>query len=441
MTNRKRFALVSSLAFAALLAACFLWPRLRIAGYEALVQVGPAGLRLWAFDRIGSLGDPGAEALGRIVADPRADIGDRRAALAVLGEMAEEGAASLPALAGALREQDRALRLEVVTALGEMGLPAQQSLLRVLDQDEDDQVRIEALVSLTNQGPAAAPLVLEVFEHRFSGGGMFDVFLVRALKSMGRPAVELLIAALRNQDAKIRRDAVVALGLTGPESSWALSELIALAKDEDAEVREALAEALVALEAPPTRAVPALIGILNTEDEVEDRLAAARALGSYGPAAASAVPGLIRALQGEGEAAFYSRARIRYIRSLGLIGPGAAPAAPVLREIAEADHLSVARAAEEALCAIDPRSKTEAAAWILGRLGSSAKPYRRDAVRRLVELAPDSLPALEQGLPSASVLERAVAALALRQLGRLDPEALKALGEDAYVRGVMNEIR
>jgi vesicle coat complex subunit len=91
-------------------------------------------------------------------------------------------------------------------------------------------------------------------------------------------------------------------------------------------------------------AVPALRTALKDE-EPNNRLLVAMSLGALGPAAASAVPDLGRALRTDKDA----RVRYRAAVALGAMGREAQAAVEALRRAAEDSSAEVRRAAAEAL--------------------------------------------------------------------------------------------
>jgi hypothetical protein len=122
--------------------------------------------------------------------------------------------------------------------------------------------------------------------------------------------VTALIAALKDPDREVRRNAVHAL--TGFDSSRIVEPMIAVLKDEDVELRKRAAIALA--RHGDERAVPALIGALKDADPAV-RAYAAQALGAVGDA--RAVDALTAALKDENVAV-----RRTAIRSLGAIADG-----------------------------------------------------------------------------------------------------------------------
>ena len=78
-----------------------------------------------------------------------------------------------------------------------------------------------------------------------------------------------------------------------------ISTLTDRAKDESVEVRRYLAEAFGSIGPAAVPAVPALIDMLDNDDDKQARFEAALALAQIGPAASDAVPVLANALWDE----------------------------------------------------------------------------------------------------------------------------------------------
>lgn len=95
------------------------------------------------------------------------------------------------------------------------------------------------------------------------------------------------------------------------------------------------------------------------QDDVRARWQAAYALGELGPAATEAVPALITLLENQRE---HEYVRGSAAWALGRIGPKAEAAAPLLRQTLASKHLSVRRAAAQAV----------------GELGDAATPLAAD---------------------------------------------------------------
>jgi HEAT repeat protein len=149
--------------------------------------------------------------------------------------------------------------------LTQIGKPPVELLIAAL-KDKDDYVRLRAAEALEEIGWEPS-----------SDTEKAQFYLAKRewdkLIKLGKPAVEPLIAALKNRDDYVRRYATVALGKIG--DTRAIEPLIAALKDEDEDVREGAVESLG--EIRDARAVVPLIAALKDNDE-DVQYAAAKVL-------------------------------------------------------------------------------------------------------------------------------------------------------------------
>ena len=182
-------------------------------------------------------------------------------------------------------------------------------------------------------GPVAAPAVTNI-------APIFQVLdnysnarycAISALWAIGPEAVPALLAGLKHPDGTTREKSAQALGAIQPPATDAVPALLALLKDPEAKVRAAGAQALGGIHADPETVVPALLQLfrsapafvanpqprpcvvndrsgkarvalmkpgmvspaLNEDSLLRIQVAAAEALGKYGPGAKEALPELI----------------------------------------------------------------------------------------------------------------------------------------------------
>jgi HEAT repeat protein len=217
--------------------------------------------------------------------------GAAAAALALLGphtayavpadELTFEGK-TLSAWVSQLSDKDAKARLAAANAIGEWGdraKPAIPVLVAAL-KDTNEDVRNAAVNSLAAAGP---------------------------------DAVGPLIQAFRNRDAEVRRLAAVALGnqgpLKGPEAKDAVRDLTILLKDKDPGVRRAAVVALGASQPKDEAAASALIDLLRDKD-ADVRVAVLDALPridsalriDHEPGGKIAIPVLVAALKDDSAA-------------------------------------------------------------------------------------------------------------------------------------------
>jgi len=170
---------------------------------------------------------------------------------------------ALAPLVAALADSDPRLRRAVVETLGKIGdVRAAESLMAALKDDESSMVRFAAARALGKIGDprAVEPLVTalgDVPDHEFAP----DVreAASEALEKIGAPAVESLVAALKDKDYAVRR--LVANVLGGIGDPRATEPLAAASEDGDSGTREEAALALGKI--GDLRAVEPLVALLT----------------------------------------------------------------------------------------------------------------------------------------------------------------------------------
>lgn len=229
---------------------------------------------LWALPQLDTA--QAREPLLTALADPSLQI--RRAAIAGLVHIRET--AAIEPLIERIIQQDNDLYEDVFKALAQLGV--------LLDHVSYHTRLIEPFGALlTSTTPTLRPLGMMALEKL---GWQPDRSAVEAAVcifrgawdrcvEIGAPAVEPLIAALKNEEKSHRQSAFLALVTIGTPS---VEPLIAALKDTDTEVRQAAYWALIKIGSP---AVPGIIATLNDEHD-DIRQATARMLGQIGDARA-----------------------------------------------------------------------------------------------------------------------------------------------------------
>ncbi len=223
----------------------------RTKAVEALGKIGDAGavepliialkdkdssIRNLAAIALGEIGDSRAvEPLGSALKDSHPNV--QWEAVTALVKIDSDRAVEI--LITALRIGGSRIRNRAVEELVEIGDPAVEPLIAVLE-DEDVSVQKYATDALGRIGDVRAvePLLLAASKAGPSTLGKTQV----ALREIGEPAVEPLIAALQDEDSSVRRWAAWALGEIG--DARAVEPLIAALNDRDFWVRRTTAEAL-----------------------------------------------------------------------------------------------------------------------------------------------------------------------------------------------------
>jgi HEAT repeat protein len=182
---------------------------------------------------------------------------------------------------------------------------------------------------------APSPEVKEAI--RALGDGNWEVRRDAALElgriGPERGVIPALIQALGDDEWKVREAASDALGRIGPE---AVPALIQALEDEDWRVREAAAWALRVIRPRAVGAAPALLQVLEDDENADVREAAAEALGETG-LEKEVIPALIQALEDE------ERVHKAATDALVHIGPEAVPA--LLQVLEDDENADVREAA------------------------------------------------------------------------------------------------
>ncbi len=285
--------------------------------------------------------------------DPAVEV--RRRAVEMLGKCGEAGIAAIPALADALDDEDERVRVCVIETIGRTQ-PDRKLAFPVLERavvHGEGRVRWEAIYCYSRFPQLEEPMVLRLAEY------------------------------LKDRDPMVRAAAattIVEAGLNRTAAIPALIELVEL--DEEPSSYAALVLGRMGTEAK--EAVKALHGALKSPNK-RLRVSAAEALGCMGAAAKDTVPDLIATLEIEEDF------NHRLLFALGDLGEFAGEAVPKLRAALNNDDPKVVAAAcyalfriegdaqplipllLEGLGANDP-GKRRRPAYVLGVMGPKAKP-------------------------------------------------------------------
>ena len=391
---------------------------------EALGKIGPAAVplllealnnsneavRAHAAEALGGVGDGGHVAIPKLIAALKhdEDAGVRAAAARALGEMAGGNAEAVSALIEALSDSDRNVRGAAVRALGRVGSKAKAAvaaLVALLDKVECNEAIYRTFGAIGPDAKAAIPVLEAALPADPIGAA-------KALGRIGPASVPTLIKGLKHDNAYVRSSSALALRYLGPDASDAVPALIEVVEtDEDA--RNPAIQALGAIGQKAAPAVPALVKVLGEGDDTlqywaldalreigpgargakdavakamltddrERRWDAATALIAVGEVSED-MSGVLNALKGD--KAHFSR---RTIETLIAAGPAAKSAAPTLLKTMNDDgaepYLRIACA--KALPKITPEDK-RSITFLRGQLGKSDGPLALTAAFALVEL-------------------------------------------------------
>ena len=212
------------------------------------------------------------------------------------GDAAQTANGNLAKHIAALDADDSAVRSRAADELGMLGESAAEAIPVLIQalRDDYEPVRLNAAYTLGAIGAPAIPQLIEVLSDE---NGPARRMAAYALAAVGTPAVPALSEALQHTEDAVRIEATYALAQIAAPVESAIPALVERAKDECVEVRRYLAEAFGGIGPAAAPAVPALIDMLENDDDKQVRFESALALGQIGPAASDAVPVLADALR------------------------------------------------------------------------------------------------------------------------------------------------
>jgi HEAT repeat protein len=240
--------------------------------------------------------------------------------------------ADVEAAIKALSSSDAGDRKSAGYHLSEMGAIAKDavpSLINVLTNDTNPDVKGEACNALGHIGADAAPAIPAVIAFlQSSDGGYERTYAASALGDIGKQpeqTVPILITALQTDpEPVVRQMSARALGNFGADAKSAVPALIETIKTGNKDLRESAANGLERIPGA-AKDVPALTALLS--DDIDSaRIAAAKSIGGAGSEAVGAVPQLIVLLTDKNV-----NVRSAAAKGLGGIGPDAKAAIPALK--------------------------------------------------------------------------------------------------------------
>ncbi len=196
----------------------------------------------------------------------------------------------------ALNNDDGAVRASAADTLGLFGESATDAIPQLIQalRDGYEPVCLNAAYALGTIGEPAVPQLIETLSDE---NGPTRRMAAYALAAVGTPAVPALSEALQHTEDAVRIEATYALAQIGDSAETAIPTLIEHAKDPAAEVRRYIADAFGGIGPAAAPAVPALIEMLENDEDKQARFEAALALAQIGPASSDAVPALANALR------------------------------------------------------------------------------------------------------------------------------------------------
>jgi HEAT repeat protein len=301
-------------------------PQLRKRASRALAQVGPAAV-------------PELIALLK-----HEDAYVRRLAAEALARIGPEAREAVPALMAALQDSSASVHAAAAEALGELGdTGAARALVMVLTEPEP--VRGRAVAALVRLGRDAVPVLCAYLRDKRVARRYQCARVLGLLGPEAAAAVPDLTEALGDKEPLVRRMAMVALGEIGPEAEPAAPVLAQMLAGRDRAQAGLAGTSLVRIGRP---AVAPLSEALKSADPAV-RLRALFSLRQLGPEAQEAVPALTDALK-ERDPVLRRMAAL----ALGQVGPPADKAAPALGDLLDDPDRGVRIGAALALAQVRP---------------------------------------------------------------------------------------
>ncbi len=229
------------------------------------------------------------------------------------------GAAAVPALTKAVKEENRNVRRFAIQSLGNLETDARSAL--------------PALLQAVKSNDAVT--------HRFAMEAAYRV------DPHSKEVLAVLIETVKNEEGGYRYRAILLIRGIGKKAHSAIPALLKALGDKDWDTRQLAVRTLTDVGAGK-EAVPTVSRLLRDEDQ-NVRSSAYQFLQALGPDAEEAVPALVAVVK-ETDGGFRSRAFV----TLRKIGPAAKAAVPVLDELLKSENNEVRSEARETLKVIRP---------------------------------------------------------------------------------------
>jgi HEAT repeat protein len=413
---------------------------------QAVEKDSDAAVRARAIVALGRFGPEARPALPTI----GAALADKESvAQAAVDALARFGTAAVPVLQRVLSRSGRALRIDVlhlVRDLGPRARPVAPVLGRLL-RHEEPHLRLliaEALLAIDPEksGPNAVAVLLALASEKDAPAGIFT----RAIHALGRfggrapCAVSALSKLLAHKDRRRRRRAAVVLSWLGPKARAAEGALEEALKDRSRDVRLEAASTLVRI-GRPRMAVRVLLRALRGKNKVGRECWIFETLAEAGPAARAAAP-LLRSFLREanrveraGAALALWRVERRIVGDLIVLDPRQQGLDALLQMLGDPRPDDSWDYAVLALVEIAPEDERIVPALVPALV--QALPYGDPWMKKLHAESLGALgarawkaePALRQALKDESPQVRLEAAMALARIKRGHPLTVPALLE------------
>jgi HEAT repeat protein len=403
-------------------------PEARQLAAHALGQMGPAA-------------DPAVSALARAMSDVSRNV--RLTAADALAHVGPTAGRSAPALTRAFREEppvtsdQRGLegspsaRIAIIRALAAVGEPGRKALAGVVvptlidDMRNDRTERVTTGVQLAACGPAGAPCLPHVLDHirRRPDAVLGDQWFVAVL-DLGPGGVDVYRQLLTDTNPQIRQHALRAFYYLKLDVTIFAPEIADCMRNPDPKVRWAAADQVSKFPDSPPELVAATVGLLGDRGVLADYppTSGMDAPGG-GPVTRALVYAGRRAVPGATAALAHPDAvtRMHAALALGEIGPAAAAALPALRRLAADQLYGPAIAGFQAQYKIT--ADAAALAGLAALAGDAPVEGRRLAAEGLARFGPAAAAHEDVFLPLLDDDDPAVRAAAVKAVCELGPGA------------------
>lgn len=281
-----------------------------LAALMETVETGDADEAAAAADEIADLGYSASAAIPfliEIAADPVSP--NRVTAVEILGRLEASSDEAIAVLGDAAGDSNEAVRHAALRALSQVGAPAATVTDAIAEQlaadnPETRRLAARALGTIDFMEIAAEDALVAALDDPDPGVQAAALSaLVQTGAELPDGAIGLLTGFMASPDAEIRGDAILALGLLGPEAAELIPAIEAALSDESSDIRDNAAWALARMgEARAARSIPLLARTLETDENTDVRAQAAWALGQLGAASENATDALQAALDDAEEA-------------------------------------------------------------------------------------------------------------------------------------------
>jgi HEAT repeat protein len=358
-----------------------------------------------------------------LLANKRGDSSRTRAEEIFSAFGPEPAGAAIPMLLDFLADDTVSRSSAAVEALKHLSVPADVMpvLIETL-RHESPKLRIGAAELILRMGPQTNEAA-SVLRDGLHDDDPYVAAACAAALSAGLPDnaefLAVLTNGLRSEDAELRLRSAQYLEVLGPAATAAVDELAESLDDESEGVSRQAASTLRRI--GPT-AVPALERVVLRDAQPRVRFEAIFALWHFGPAAHTAVPALIVALEDQDD-----DVRTTAVLTLAAIGKRAAPAVPRLSQWLWSDDAELrqyARHAVETIGVLDGPTRTQLTALL-----SSEQPKVRLTAARILAACDESNDVLLPLIIRLAACEDVeIASGAMELLGKLGPRAAPAIG-------------